>query len=297
VPARESGALTVLDARKGQVVIRGQVLGRVDDSDAQIRKVIADNELKVAEATAASDAELQAAVATIGVAKAEWEGSVRTRAMADNAISEYQVRRDKLTYDRSEYQAETARVEHEINQLTRGARMAQLEAVENEIQRRQIEAPIDGVVIDRFHNVGEWAQPGEPIYRVVHMDRLRVEGMISASDLTPEELTARPEITFYVKVPRTAENPRGEIELRAKIDFINQVVDQSGEFLISAEFDNPRKETGSTVQWAVRPGLEAEAVLDSELMRLMQQRRQQRAADSPRSTWDSLRAPASRNAN
>ena len=73
VPAREPGVLIALDAKKGQVVEKDEFLGQIDDSDAQIRKLIAENELKVAETQAASDANLMAAEATIGVA----EGGVR----------------------------------------------------------------------------------------------------------------------------------------------------------------------------------------------------------------------------
>ncbi len=111
VPAREPGALVEPGRQeRDRWCEKGQVLGRVDDSDALIRKIIAENELEVAEAQAESDADLQAAVATIGVAKAEWEGSDEIQAAVDNAVSEYQVRRDKLTYERSDYQAETAKV-------------------------------------------------------------------------------------------------------------------------------------------------------------------------------------------
>ncbi len=81
--------------------------------------------------------------------------------------------------------------------------------------------------------------------------------MLNAADLTPEEISLYPEITIYVKVPRTARIREVEVHLR-KIDFVSQVVDQSGEFLISAEFDNPRVGSGDSVQWAVRPGLDAE---------------------------------------
>lgn len=277
VPA-QPGALVALDARKGQVVESGQILGRVDDSDAKVRKVIAENDLKVAEAQAASDADLQAAIATIGVAQAEWEGSRKIKSAVDDAVSEFQMRRDKLTYERSRYNADTERVKHQINQITLSMRSAQLQAVENELKRRQIESPITGVIAERFHNIGEWAQAGEPIYRVVHMDRLRVEGMLNAADLTPEEIASRPTLTIYVKVPATTEFSRGEVKYSAKIDFVSPVVDHSGEFLISAEFDNPRRQVGESVQWAVRPGLDAEAQLDDELMDLLHYRRSQRGA-------------------
>ncbi len=294
VPAREPGALAALDVRKGQVVKAGQVMGRVDDSDAKVRKVIAENELKVAETQAASDADLKAAIATIGVAQAEWEGSKKIKSVVDDAVSEFQVRRDKLTYERSKYNADTTKVEYEVSQLTRGMRLAQLEAVNNEIKRRQIEAPIEGVVMERYHNIGEWAQAGEPIYRVVHMDRLRIEGMLNAADLTPEEIAAKPSVTIYVKTPRMKGNERGEVVFKAKIDFISQVVDHSGEFLISAEFDNPRTVNGETVQWSVRPGLEAEASLDPELMKTLHERRMKRRSRHVRSFLDDERVMSAR---
>lgn len=275
VPAREKGALIELVAEKGDVVQEDQVLGRVDDSDAQIRKRIAENEYKAARTKAESDADLQAAMATIGVAKAEYEGSKETRELVKNAVSEADLRRKKLTYERSRYQADTARVKYEVSQITEGMRQAQLDAVENEIKRRKIVAPLSGVITDRHHNVGEWAQAGEPIYRLIHMDRLCVEGTLNAADLTPREIQQYPSVTVFVRTPKTAENPRGEVKIEATIDYVSQEVDHSGEFLISAEFDNPRtRSSEETVQWLARPGLDAEVRLHDELMKRLYERRQ-----------------------
>ncbi len=249
VPAREPGVLVVLDAKKGDFVQKDAVLGHVDDSDAQVRKLIADAELKSAQAQAASDASVKAADATIGVAKAEWEGDRKIKDRIENAVSEYGLRRSELTYERSIYQAETARVEYAVAQHTRAKAEAQLQAVENEITRRTIRSPVDGVVVDKFHQVGEWVQAGEPVYRVVQMDRLRVEGMLNSNEYAPEDVLGIP-------VRITVTTARGGKEaFEATIDFASQVVDPSGEFLIHAEFDNPRKPNG---QWRVLPGLEAE---------------------------------------
>jgi len=297
VPAREPGALIALDAEKGDVVEKGQVLGRVDDSDAQVRKIIAENELKVADTQAASDADLQASLAAIEVAKAEWEGSQKINSRVEGARSDFQIRRDRFTYERAQFQADSARVEHEVNQITRGMRMAQLQAVENEIKRRTIEAPTTGVIIERYHNVGEWAQAGEPIYRVVHMDRLRVEGMLNAADLTPEEIEAKPDMTIFVQVPRTPENPRGEIEINGSINFVSRVVDHSGEFLISADFDNGRRVVGDSVQWQVRPGLDAEAKLHPDLMDKLYRRRTERRSGRGSSALDLERIMSARERN
>lgn len=251
VPAREPGVLVALDAKKGQSVRQDDLLGRVDNSDAQARKLIAENELKSAEEEAASDADLKAAEATIGVALAEYEGSKKIRERAAEAVSEFELRRLQLTHERSIYQAATARVKYAISQLTRAAKAAQLQAVNNEIERRVITAPLAGVVVDKYHNVGEWAQAGEPLYRIVQMDRLRVEGMVDADKFMPEQIEGRPVKIFVT-------TPDGKEEFQGTIDFVNQVVDPSGEYLIHADFDNPRKPNG---QWRVRPGLDAEIMI------------------------------------
>ena len=130
-------------------------------------------------------------------------------------------------------------------QHARSKAAAQLQAVENEIKRRIVTSPINGVVVDKFHHVGEWAQAGEPIYRIVQMERLRVEGMLKAAEYMPEDVAGNPVKIFVI----TSQGHKEE-EFDATIDFVNPVVDPSGEFLIHAEFDNPRKPNG---QWRVRP--------------------------------------------
>lgn len=251
VPAREAGVLVALDAEKGELVQQGEVLGRVDDSDAQVRKLMADSELKSAQEQAASDANVKAAEATIGVALAEYEGSRKIKQRAEQAVSDFELRRYQLTHERSVYQAEAARVEYAMAQFARSKAAAQLQAVENEIGRRVITSPIEGVVVDKFLHAGEWAQAGQPIYRIVQMGRLRVEGMIPATRFMPEDVTGRP-IKILVKTPEGSE------EFQATVSFVSPVVDPSGEFLIHADFDNPRKANG---QWRVRPGLDAEVVI------------------------------------
>jgi macrolide-specific efflux system membrane fusion protein len=251
VPAREAGVLVALDAQKGQLVKEGEVLGRVDDSDAQVRKLIAESELKSAQEQAASDANVKAAEATIGVALAEYEGSRKIKQRAEQAVSDFELRRYQLTHERSIYQADAARVEFAMAQFARSKAAAQLQAVENEIGRRVITSPIEGVVVDKFHHAGEWAQAGQPIYRVVQMDRLRVEGMIRAANFMPEDITGSP-----VKI--VVATPDGPEEFQATISFVSPVVDPSGEFLIHADFDNDLKPNG---QYRVRPGLDAEVVI------------------------------------
>jgi len=162
-------------------------------------------------------------------------------------VSDFELRRKKLTEQRSMYEALNAEVELRVNALTRDVRAAQLEAVENEIRRRQVESPIDGVVVKRLRDPGEWVQAGDPIYRVVRMDRLRVEGLLDATQFDPADVQGHPVII-------EVETPHGVEKVQSQITFVSPVVDAGGDFLVYAEFDNPRKPDG---RWLIRPGLKA----------------------------------------
>jgi multidrug resistance efflux pump len=272
VAAQEEGVLISLDKKEGQLVKKDDKLAQIDDSDAQIRRIIAENELKIAIEESNSDADLKAAQATVGVAQAEYDGSREIRDRSSDAISVFEVRRLKLTQERSEYQAANAEVQFRISQLTKTMREAQLSSVDREIERRTVRSPINGVVVRRFRNLGDWVKVGEPVYRVVRMDRLRVEGLLSAERFTPAQVEGR-RVEIRIDVPdgKTRDGKEtitlpSSVSVDAtllKVNFASPVVDASRDFLVFIEFDNQLDANG---RWLVRPGLEAEVTiyLDSD---------------------------------
>lgn len=251
VAARESGVLTAVHVQEGQLVKKGDVLGQVDDSDAKLRRLIAKSELISAEEQAKSDASLKAAEATVGVARAEYEGTMEIKQRSPDAISDFEVRRKRLTHERSVYESINAQLEHKVAELTVDTRSKQLQAVENEIKRRQIESPLDGVVERRLRDEGEWVQAGEPVFRVVRMDRLRVEGLLSSEEFMPADVAGR---TVIIEV----KTPHGIEKRQARISFVSTVIDAGRDFRVFAEFDNPRQSDG---QWHVLPGLRADVTV------------------------------------
>ena len=59
---------------------------------------------------------------------------------------------------------------------------AEVQAAEANLERRRITAPLDAVVVELSRHEGEWAQVGDPVMRLVRIDRLRVEGFLNAKD-------------------------------------------------------------------------------------------------------------------
>ena len=53
-------------------------------------------------------------------------------------------------------------------------------------------APFDGVVTNVYRHPGEWVAPGDPVIKVIQVDRLRIEGSLSAAEYDPPEIDGRP---------------------------------------------------------------------------------------------------------
>ncbi len=249
LPAQEAGVIVELDVRMGTQVKKGQIIGRVNDKDAQARLKAAMAELQMARVQAESDASVQEALAMVEIADAEYNNSKQINSENAGAVSLFELRRLEATAKRAHFRAEIAQVDQQVAKLTVQGKAAQVERLQAELERRQIVAPISGVVVRRFRDAGEWVSAGDPVVRLLRMDRLRAEAMVNAEDYTPAELIGQ-RIKLVVTIKRGVER-----EVVAQITHVSPEVDSGGYFYAHAEFDNP-VENG---QWVIRPGLKARA--------------------------------------
>lgn len=249
LPAQEAGVIVELGVKMGTQVKQGQLIGRVNDKDAQARLKAARAELEMARVQAETDAPVQEALAMVEIADAEYSNSKQINSENAGAVSLFELRRLEATAKRAHFRAVIARVDQQVAKLTALGRAAQVERLEAELERRRIVAPISGVVVRRFRDAGEWVNAGDPVVRLLRMDRLRAEAMVNAEDYTPAELIGQ-RIKLVVTIKRGVER-----EVVAQITHVSPEVDSGGYFYAHAEFDNPM-ENG---QWVIRPGLKARA--------------------------------------
>ncbi len=119
----------------------------------------------------------------------------------------------------------------------------------------KILAPLDGIVVERFHQEGEWVKPGEPVFRVVRMNRLRIATTLDASTVLPSQVDGKP-VTFTVMLPDG--KPRS---FQGKIVFVSPLVDVGMKFQVWAEVDNVLDPGGK--HWLLRPGLSGELAIQA----------------------------------
>ncbi|HIN94993.1 MAG TPA: HlyD family efflux transporter periplasmic adaptor subunit, partial [Planctomycetes bacterium] len=255
IPAQEAGVLMKFHVREGSVVEAEADLAQIDDADAQVRLKSAELELSVAKKEALNDINVRAAKKAFQVAEAEWEQSLEVNKNAPGAIPKTQIKREELTKDRAKLQIEVAELEFEVAALTSEVRKQQVEVGGLSVERRRVKSPIAGVVEQRYKDVGEWVQPGEPIMQVIRMDQLRIEGFLRADEVFPTEVVNK-DVSVEVVFKKAADDAGNQLlePFAGKLTFVSNQVQAGGEYKVWAEVKNRQTPDG---QWVLRPGMVA----------------------------------------
>ncbi len=201
------------------------------------------------------------------VAKNEWLRATKARAEFADSVSQSELEGLELAHQRMELESQQAEFEREIDALTAAGEdrelriqgigleqsrisvnqsaidkvVAQLQATaslqtaklaELAVRRHQVISPIDGIVVERYKQPGEWVKLGEPIVRVVQLTRLRAEGYLLAP--LAQRLRAEPNVHLV-----TQANEGETLTREGKVVFISPEVDTvNNEVAFLVEFDN-----------------------------------------------------------
>jgi len=164
--------------RPGQVdqvfFTRGQ---RVNKDDLLIQ--LDDKELRARYATAAkkasSDIETRYAKKAQEVAEADLEAALAANLRSPGLVPAAEVRKLRLTAERSELQVEQAELQDAVSKL-------EVEEIGTQLEAYQVLSPISGYVADIHKEPGEGVQQGEVIVEIVNTDVLLAEGYVSVND-------------------------------------------------------------------------------------------------------------------
>jgi macrolide-specific efflux system membrane fusion protein len=252
VPALRAGLLTTLLVREGAHVAKDQPLAQFDDREARRLLQSATAERDAAKLRTDSKLKEDEALAVREVAEAEYEAAIKANEKFADSVSEFEVRRLDLTKRRAEITRQVTIFDRRVAVVELGAAEAEVLAAADDIERRQLKAPLEGEVTEIHLHAGEWAEAGKSIMRIVRIDRLRVEGFVKVRDFLPADIVGRP-----VRVE--ADLAQGATHaFTGEITFVSPLVHAGGEYRVWAEVAN-RRERG---HWLLRPGLEARMSID-----------------------------------
>lgn len=239
----------------------------------------------IAERKAKNLVRVLAAEKAEAVAKNELSRATRARQEFADSVSGSEIDGLRLAHQRTQLEAQQAAFEREIDAITaksehRAARIqsimvqqskialqqasfdqdiAVLQAAASEhrasltnlaVQRHQVITPIDGTVVHRYVQPGEWVKSGDPIVRVVGLNRLQAEGFI------PTRLVKKlRELESVTLVQQTAD---GQSTTKiGKVAFISPEADPvNDEVVFWVEFDNADQ--------AILPGMRVRMTSESQ---------------------------------
>jgi multidrug efflux pump subunit AcrA (membrane-fusion protein) len=251
IPAQEAGVLTKILVREGEQAAAGQLLAQIDDAIPRAQQDVAKYKLDVAKKQAEDDVDVRFATAAAAVAKADYDQAMDANKSLDHTVPQAEVRRRLLDWHKMILSIEKAKKDLAVAALQAKVAQADLDAAAANVERRRIVAPLDAVVVEFSRHLGEWVQIGEPVMRLVRLDRLRVNGVLDPKDYRPSEIQDRP-VRVTVTIPHV-----GRQTFSGKIVYVDPVI-EGGSFQLRAEVEN-RKQDGV---WILNPGMNADMTIE-----------------------------------
>ena len=159
------GVIARLDVDRGDIVRKGQVLGKLAD-DVEVAT------LALARARAENESPIKSAQARLQFLESKFK---RIDALHDKAISTL------AALQESEAEANVAEQQLKEAQLNREIARLEVRHYEEIVKQRTLQSPIDGIVLERLLVPGEYQNEQSPILRLAQIDQLRVEVFVPTS--------------------------------------------------------------------------------------------------------------------
>jgi multidrug efflux pump subunit AcrA (membrane-fusion protein) len=248
VPATEPGQLVEVFVKPGDLVEEHSRIAQLRDDELNLLLERTKLEAAIAAKKSESDVDLRYAQKSTDVARAEFERSLESNAKYAKTVSNTELDRLRLLVEQGELATKKAEQERELAVLSYQIRDNEHRSAKEQLERRRIKSPQQGMVVEISRQRGEWVQAGDTIARIIRLDRLRVEGFIplqKAMDLTIGQ-------NAIVSIPQM---PGESKKFAGKVAFISPEVDPlNTQVRIWVEIQNP--------ELALKPGMVASLIIE-----------------------------------
>lgn len=191
VSARGTGEIISLDVEEGQTVKANQPLGELDRTQLVLKR---EQLLAGKEAAASRRLSTSRQVASLRQQISNLQSEqIRFRALLeDGAATQKQV--DDIGYQIATLQKQLAATDEQVSTANRSIDGqsagfdAQIGQVDDMMQQAVITSPIDGVVLSKYAEAGEFAVPGRALFKVADLSEMKLRAYITADLLTGLEI-------------------------------------------------------------------------------------------------------------
>lgn len=187
VSAESTGRLLSLHTEEGQTVTAGDTLGLIDTLQLSLKK----EQLRASVSATDSkklDENKQVAALRKQINNLQKEKKRFGELLAAHAATAKQV--DDIDYQIEELEKRLEAAEeqvgsnnHSLSQQSKGIK-AQIEQVEDQINKSIITTPLSGTILTQYAEEGEYAVPGRALFKVADMKKMRLRAYVTADLLT-----------------------------------------------------------------------------------------------------------------
>lgn len=187
VSARGTGEIISLNIEEGQQVKANEELGRLDVTQLELKK----DQLKSGKSAATSrklNTQQQVASISQQIQNLQREKARFEALLKDGAATQKQV--DDIGYQIAVLQKQLSAVNEQVstaNTSIDGQSAgfdAQIGQVDDMLRQAIIVSPIDGVILSKYAEQGEFAAPGRALFKVADVSQMRLRAYITADLLT-----------------------------------------------------------------------------------------------------------------
>lgn len=245
--AQLSGAILELNVREGDTVAAGQELGKIRDEAVKLKLDQLKTQVLMMKRKQANDINKRLAQKSQEVAENEYQRAITANARVPDTYPINEIDRLKLIADQARLEVERAIYESEIAKFEVDMAVSDYQQTFELYSRHRIVAPVSGVVVSLEKRPGEWVEPGVNVMQIVRIDRLRVEGFITASQAMHDLMGATAEVSFA-----SAEAADDPVTASGTVVFISPDVNPVNSHVrVFMEIDNQNNQ--------LRPGLRVSA--------------------------------------
>ena len=186
VSAEATGKILEFDLREGQRVLSGERLGCIDSVQLYLSKLqleksaksVLSNKPDIAKQVAAQNAQMKKLLKE----KARVENLLRdgaaTRKQLEDIDAQIAVLKAQISAQKSALGNSASSIDAQSSSLE-----VQIAQIDDRIAKCRITSPVDGTVLSKYAQAGEFAAAGKPLFKVADLDRVFLRAYLTSAQL------------------------------------------------------------------------------------------------------------------
>lgn len=187
VSAKGTGELVSFHIEEGQTVNQGQQLGCIDTTQLFLKKKQLLSTISATESKRLNE-DLQVSSIKQQITNLEKERNRFAEMVKENVGNQKQV--DDIDYQIMVLQRQLAATSEQIGSSNRSLTgqkssiVEQIAQIQDQIRNAVISSPIQGTILAKYTEQGEYAAPGKPLFKVANINAMKLRAYITADQLT-----------------------------------------------------------------------------------------------------------------